>query len=371
MAMRRTCRLLSVALVAACGGGSNAPVVVVDAPTAAMNKLSGEMAKFATLVANVEANLVFMLDPSSSQAQGLSFAPDPGKPNAVTLSGSLDGNGDGFRESTLSGGLAFGSDPDVDWTGLDAQLRIDVDIPIVGHIYRSDLAVTITADDERRISGSGSFSAPMSTTTTSMRTPAGAQLRVRPATGPVSNACAYDLDGRVELDSTGPTGRLQSTWSFTPGRAVASVSAATFTDGAGNVSAMPDATVAIGCGATVTMAEWAAVYVKDWACLPRESGRERVTVRADAADRVAVVMEEISGAGGAPISYTATVVGAGGRAVRGFFIDGPAGFRYREDFTWTLGQGGARFSSVSTYVYIEGPWAGRKGVCVGSARRQP
>jgi hypothetical protein len=57
------------------------------------------------------------------------------------------------------------------------------------------------------------------------------------------------------------------------------------------------------------------------------------------------------------------------RAIRGFFIDGPMGTRYREDFNWTLSFDGNGFSETARYVYFEGALTGRGGICSAPATR--
>jgi hypothetical protein len=70
-------------------------------------------------------------------------------------------------------------------------------------------------------------------------------------------------------------------------------------------------------------------------------------------------------------AYDATVIGTSARAIRGFFIDGPDGARYREDFNWTLNPNGSGFSQTSRYRYIEGTQVGLGGICVARATRIP
>lgn len=61
----------------------------------------------------------------------------------------------------------------------------------------------------------------------------------------------------------------------------------------------------------------------------------------------------------------ATVIGHD--VLKGFFIGGPPGSTYREDFIWTLGLDG-RFTQISAYVYQEGSQTGQGGFCVASAK---
>lgn len=56
--------------------------------------------------------------------------------------------------------------------------------------------------------------------------------------------------------------------------------------------------------------------------------------------------------------------------VRGYFIAGPAGFTYREDFTWKLSPTKNTFTQVSQWRFIEGPNIGTGGMCGARAIRQ-
>jgi hypothetical protein len=74
--------------------------------------------------------------------------------------------------------------------------------------------------------------------------------------------------------------------------------------------------------------------------------------------------------GAPPSTYTATTIGSNPHAIRGFFVAGPAGSRYREDFNWTMRRSLSGFAQSSSYAFIEGPQQGRGGLCVASAPRQ-
>ena len=67
-------------------------------------------------------------------------------------------------------------------------------------------------------------------------------------------------------------------------------------------------------------------------------------------------------------AYDASLIGASPRAIRGFFIDGPMGSRYREDFNWALNLDGNGLADVAL-VYFEGLLTGRGGICAARATR--
>lgn len=376
--MRRTLivSFVSLALIPGCGGGGGGGPTGADVPAAAEaldEQVRTGLSRSAWMLSNIETGLLFMLQPDTALAPGITVAPDPAAgDHAVTISGRYDGNADGIAETTVAGRAAFRSDPASDWTGLDGQLTIDVAIPIVGHVYHGDVAFAIDGDD-RRLSGSGTFANPLNATSTTVSVPAGAPLIVRASTsgaGAAPNGCGYSLEGQARIQVEGPSGTLASWWTFSPASTGVTVHDATFTDAAGQATTLPDSIVELRCGGSGTIADWAASFDQQWACLPSESGRATIRIAVAGADRLSITDEDPPGSGDVN-RYEATVLGASPHAVRGFFIAGSAGSRYREDFNWTLGKNGSGFTQVSSYRYIEGPQAGRGGVCVASARRLP
>lgn len=372
--------LITLGLLSAvpgCGGGGGGSGGVPEVPPEA-SALDGQvkkgMTRLGSMVSNVEAGLLFVLHPAAGLAPRVTVLPDTGAgvpPYSVRYSGKYDGNSDGIDETTIDGRATFRSDPDSDWSGVDGQVRLDIDIPVLGHVYRADIAYAITSAD-RRLSGSGTFTDPLSGNKTTLSVPASAPLVVRPATGAVdgqSNACGYSIAGSASIEVTGPSGTLRSTWVFAATSPSVTVTGATFTDSAGKSTALADSVVDLRCGSEGRIDDWVGSYDQNWACLPRESGVARITIALAGAGGLAITDEDPPGSGNGN-TYAAAIVGASPHAVRGFFLGGEGGNVYREDFTWTLGKGAASFSQISTYAYTAGPNVGRGGICVASARRR-
>ena len=368
--------LAALLLIPACGGGGDgvAPQASIPAAASALDsKLKAGMARSILLVANLESSFVSVLNPGTPLAQGVTVTADtrPGAaPNSVLFTGTYDGNGDGIKETTMSGSATFASDPASTWSGLNGRAAVDVSIPLVGHVYHADVAFSVTSD-ERRLSGTGTFTDPLGGDTTTMTIAAPTPLIVKAAdgsAGAVANACGNSLSGQVRLDVTGSAGTMTSVWNFSPTNPSAAVSGASFTDKSGLVTTLPDSTVDLRCGSSGSVGDWVAVWDQNWACLPRESGQARLTITAAGTSTVSIEDEDPPGSGNKS-TYQATVLGANPYALRGFFIGGPVGNRYREDFNWTLSKDGKRYVQVSKYAYTEGPNTGTGGICVGSAKR--
>jgi len=364
--------LISMLFIPACGGGGDDAAPDSAVPPAAIaleTKLKANMTRFVPLVGNVESSLVSVLNPGTPLAQSVVVSPGTA-PNSVLFSGPYDGNGDGIDETTMSGRVTFASDPASAWSGLDGQVTVDVALPLLGHVYRADVTFAVLPD-QKQLSGTGTFTEPLSGDTVTMTISASSPLVVKAADGTanaVANACANSLSGQVHLVAVGAAGTLTSLFNFNPTSPSVSVNGSSFTDKSGLTTTLPDSTVDLRCGSTGSVSDWAATFTQDWACLPRESGRARLTITVAGPDSVTIEDEDPPGSG-ATSTYQATVLGANPYALRGFFIGGDAGSHYREDFNWTLSKDGKRFAQFSKYVYTEGPNAGKGGYCVGSARR--
>jgi hypothetical protein len=367
--------LLFMLSIAGCGGGSDSKETIPLAATEMSSELKSNMARFMPTVTNIEASLLFVLNSGSPMAEGMTVTPDtsPGAPpNTVTFTGTYDGNDDGLKETTMSGHVTFDSDPATSWSGLAGQVTTDVSIPVLGHVYHSDITFTMDSD-QRQIWGSGTFTEPITGDTTTMTISDSAPLVIKAADGTASavpNACAYSLSGQVRLDVTGSDGTLTSYWNFTLGSASVAVNNATFTDTSGVTTALPDSSVTLICRSGGSIDDWVGTYDQFWACLPLEWGQARITTVVSAADTIAISDEDPPGSGDFN-TYEAALLGANTHAVRGFFIAGPVGNQYREDFNWTLRKDGDGFSQTSRYQYFEGPNNGSGGICVARATRAP
>jgi hypothetical protein len=239
--------LMALVLMPACGGGGDAasPSAVPVPASALDTKLKTNMVRFVPLVANIESSLVSVLNPGTPMAQGVAVTADtsPGAaPNSVRFSGPYDGNGDGFSETTLSGRATFVSDPATAWNGLDGQVTVDVSLPLLGHVYHADVAFAILPD-QKRLSGSGTFTEPLSGDSVTMTVAASSPLVVKSAdgtAGAASNACGNSLSGQMRLVATGAAGTLTSFFNFNPSSPSVAVNGTSFTDTSGQTTALPD-----------------------------------------------------------------------------------------------------------------------------------
>jgi hypothetical protein len=367
---------LFLLLFLGCGSSDDPvpPAVAIPAAATGMDsQLATGMDTFMPRVVRFETILVFILNPGTPLAQGVTLTPDtsPGAPpHSFTFSGPYDGNDDGFNETTMSGRATFNSDPAVAWSGVTGQAAVNVAIPMIGHVYQANINFSITSANEQ-LSGSGTFTNPLTGTTTTMTVAAATPLVVKPATGAVdavSNACGYSLMGPMRFEVTGSSGTLRSTWNFSSNSASVAVNNRSFTDSSGLTTMLPDSTVESRCGGGRTINDWVGSYDQFWACLPRETGRATITMSVAASNAVSITDEDPPGSGDLS-TYTAMTIDGNAHALRGFFIAGPSGFRYREDFNWTMRKSLSGFAQSSRYVYIEGPNQGTGGFCVASAPR--
>jgi hypothetical protein len=160
---------------------------------------------------------------------------------------------------------------------------------------------------------------------------------------------------------------MSSTWGFDHSRSTARVSNASFTDTDDKTTMIPDQSVTVPCGQHDRLSDWNGVFQQNWACVPMESGTAQLTLTVTGS-QVNILDEDPPGSGDVD-SYAATAVSGNPHVLRGFFIGGPPGNTYREDFTWLLSSDGNVFSQISKYVYQEGPSQGQAGFCGGAAAR--
>lgn len=355
------------------GGGGGSGHIVPPEATMAQTTVKTQMTKFTPFMAGAESSLLLMLNPGAGQTPGVTVQADtsPGAPpHAFLLSGTYDGNADGTAETTVSGRVTYGGDPaSLQWSPASGHVDLDVHIPVGGHVYASSLDFRITMTDVQ-LSGSGSFTNPVSGETTSITLPAGTPLVVKAVNaqnGAAGNACGYNLSGTVPVQMTGPTGTYKSNWVFSSGSTSVDVQQATFTDPSGKQTALADSTTTLTCGETGSLRDWEAVYDQHWVCLPLEYGNARITITASGTTALTIDDEDPPGSGDIA-TYSAASVGASLHAVKGFFDGGPAGNHYREHFTWSLDKDG-NFSDRSTYTYTEGANTGLGGICAARALR--
>jgi hypothetical protein len=349
------------------GGGESGPQIVIPAEATMMDTaLKSNMVGAVSWIANVESSLVFVLNPG--MAPGMTVAPDtsPGAPpNTVTFSGPYDSNGDGINETTMSGRATFSSDPAIAWSGVSGQAAVDISIPVLGYVYHGDVEFTILSG-QRQLSGSGTFTDPITGNRTTMTISAAAPLIIKDAdaaTGAVSNACGNSISGQMRLNVTGSNGTLTSYWNFNSTSPSVVVNGTSFTDSSGKTTALPDSSVDLLCGSNGSISDWVGSFNQVWACLPYEFGQARITIAVSGSDTITITDEDPPGSGISK-TYQASIVGANTHAGKGFFIGGVVGDQYREDFNWILRKNGSGFSQVSRYEYISGPNTGIGGVCV-------
>jgi hypothetical protein len=372
--------IVTLAVLSACGGDDIAPAAApAPAPalpsdaTALQAKLATDMGRSVARMASLEAGAVFVVNPGMPLAPGMAVAADTGAgvpPNSYTFKGRYDGNGNGHEETALDGRLSFTNDPTdftAGFTGAQGTVGVGIDILGLMHVYRGNLSYSIGMS-EHRLSGTGTFTNPLTGATTTMTINPAEPLMMKVADGTANsraNACAHSFNGPAQISIAGPNGTLASTWRFAYDRPTVSVSGATYADTAGRTTALPDTEVELGCGGASSINDWNGRFHIQWGCVPREFGEFNTTITVKNATTLTMIDD-----GDTPAeAYEASMVGTSPRAIRGFFIDGPTGSRYREDFSWSLNLDGSGFSQSSRYRYIEGPQTGRGGICVARATR--
>jgi ATP-dependent Lon protease len=367
--------LLSLTYLHGCGGGTGSTQSPSPAATSMMTALTRDMTRSMTRMGSLEAGAVLMMNAGSALSPNITAAPDNSAgapPNTFTYRGTYDGNGNGEDETTVDLRATFGNDPSDLFAGFNGGQgtgAVDIDILSVMHVYHGNIAFTMGMS-EHRMSGAGTFSNPLTGNTTTLTVSASAPMRIKLADGTASarpNACAHSFDGSAQISVAGQAGTLASQWRFHQDSTTVAVTGATFTTPSGQSTAIPDSSVDLGCAGNNSINDWSGHFQIRWACLPAETGEFQTTITVKNSNTVTMIDDGDTAAD----AYDAALIGASPRAVRGFFIDGSIGARYREDFNWTLNIDGSGFSQTSRYVYFEGTQIGRGGMCVARATRIP
>lgn len=348
------------------------PVTPAEATTL-QAKLASDMAGGVRSMAMVESGGVYTLVPGMPLTPSIVIANDTSAgapPNSYTFKGTYDGTGKGMLETTLDGRIAFVNNPtdfDAGFNGAQGSVSVGIDVIGLLHVYRGNFSYAMGMT-EHRVSGSGTFTNPLIGNTTTLTINPSEPLTMKPADGSSNaraNACAHSFNGPMQISIAGPTGTLSSLWRFAYGSTSVASSGTTYTDTAGRTIALPDSTVELGCGSGGSINDWSGRFRIQWACLPQEHGEFNTTITVKNATTLTMIDD-----GDTPAeAYEASMVGTSPRAIRGFFVDGPTGSRYREDFNWTLKPDGTGFSQISVYRYTEGPQTGRGGMCAARATR--
>jgi hypothetical protein len=376
--------IVTFGILSACGGSDDSAQATPPAPPppppaipsdalAMQTKLATDMGRSVMRMASLGAGAVFVVNPGVPLAPSMVGAADTSAgapPNTFTFRGTYDGNANGQEETTLDGRISFVNDPtdfNAGFNGAQGSVTVGIDILGLMHVYRGNLAFSVGMT-EHRLSGSGTFTNPLTGTATTMTIDPAQPLAMKAADGSAGsrpNACAHSFNGSAQISVAGSAGSLSSLWRFAYDRSTVSVSGATYTDTAGRSTALPDTDVDLGCGSGGSINDWNGRFRVQWVCLPREFGEFNTTIAVKNATTLTIVDD-----GDTPAeAYEASLIGASPRAIRGFFIDGPTGSRYREDFNWTLNPDGGGFSQNSVYVFTEGSQAGRGGICAARATR--
>ena len=365
--------LLSLAYLYGCGGSDGGPPP--SPATKMMTALTADMTRGLTRMAMLETGAVLIMNPGSTLSPNVTSAPDfsaGAPPNTVIYGGKYDGNADGSDETTVNWRVTFVNDPNDLFNGFNGGQgggTIDINILSLMHVYHGNIAFNLGMS-EHRVSGTGTFSNPVSGTTTTMTASASDPLTMQLADGSANaraNACAHSFHGAVQLSVAGSDGTLASQWRFARDSSTVAVTGATFTTPAGQSTAIPDTSVDLGCDGSNNINDWVGRYQIRWACLPAEFGEFTTRITVKNLTTVSMLDDEDT----PDEAYEATVIGSSARAIRGFFIGGPDFARYREDFNWTLNPNGSGFSQTSRYHYIEGTQVGLGGICVARATRIP
>ena len=373
--MRRVFFVLMLLMLADCGDGGSPPEGLPPDAVALADYTETGVKVIVPRLGGFEALLPLLLSPGAPGSEDFSFSPDPtpGAPaNTFVFDVPYDGNGDGLNETTISGRATFNDAPGNAGVGFGGTVAFTMETLGGLGSFAGTMDFTLTSTG-REFSGSGTFTEALTGYTTTVTIDQASPLQMKAATGAadaVANACGYSLNGNVGVVTSGDRGSLASTWGFASSRSQVAVTDAVFTSTGGQTTNLPDSNIEIPCGDGGSIQDWNGTFLQRWACLPPEYGQAQLTMTVSGTGIIQISDEDPPGSGDVQ-AYTAAAIPGNPHVVRGFFIGGPAGNQYREDFIWTLVPNSQRFTQISRYVYQEGANQGSGGMCGGAATRGP
>jgi hypothetical protein len=359
--------LLAFTAFAACGDDGDPPD---DAPAAARlidAAITSRAETSVPVLADVEALIPLLANPGAPGSEGFSLVPT-GAANTYAFSAPLDRDGDGTPEATISGTATLTGDPA---SGTD-DLGGTITFSAVSAAGGGTLEGSFTFSDSpssRQVHGTATLTGTVSGYSATLTIPSTAPVTIRPATGAGSaqpNVCGYSVNGDANVVAGGDVGTLSFTWRFSNGSRTIDVVNRSFTSSDAETTELDAKTLLLPCGEGASIDDWEDVWLQQWVCLPPEFGTEKLTITVRNATTVDVLDEDPPGSGQFN-TFEASALPGNPHVLRGFFIAGPPGSTYREDFTWTMSSDGTRFSKSSRYVFQEGPNTGSGGSCGGRA----
>jgi hypothetical protein len=321
-------------------------------------------------IARTRLLLPLVLVPGMHAAAGITFTPRV-NPNAYDYVIPLDSDGNGSKETTLTGTIEFSSDPFAGGA-LVAGFQATVDLTVTTNsgmgVFDADIEAFFDVNGGFRISGTGTYDDAQTGSTVILAVDAGHPLHIRTASNKPDqkpNACIWNVDGAVHVDASNADGDYSADWDFKPASTLIHVLNATFKQPGGGQKALPDTKFEAGpCPGKGKFGDWAGNFTFDWFCIPTENGQSEITITV-INDNTIEIMDEDPPGSGSFLTYRAKRDANDPHVVHGSFKENTGGGTYEEDFTWVLSPNSNTFKQVSEYFYLNGPMAGSGGDCGG------
>jgi hypothetical protein len=330
-------------------------------------------------VAQTRLLLPVVLVPSMHAAAGITFELDTSvgaRPHTYDYVIPLDSDGNGTKETTLSGKIVFSSDPFAGGAliaGFEATVQLTVTTGGGLEMFAADLEAFFDVNGGFRVSGMGTYDDSSTGSTVVIAVDPAHPLHIRTASSKPDrkpNACVWSVDGEAHVDASHADGDYSADWKFSPTSTLVQVVHAQFKQAGGKQKSLPDSKFEVGpCPGTGGLKDWVGHFTFDWFCIPPESGQSDLTITLAGKDRIQIADEDPPASGNILVYYARSDAN-NPHIVHGSFKESGGGSTYEEDFTWILSPDKQTFEQVSEYFYISGPQAGSGGDCGGTATRQ-
>jgi hypothetical protein len=325
-------------------------------------------------VAQLRLLVPVLLMPSMYAAAGITFELDTSPaaaPHTYDFVIPFDSNGDGTKDTTLTGKAVLTSDPLVGgqfMPGFEAAVDVTLETNGGQGVFEGELELFFDSSGGFQAWGTGTYADAATASSVSLAVEQAQPLHVRTASDEpdqVANACIWSVDGTASVDASSSDGNYSADWTFSPTSQLIQVLNAFFAPAGGVQMPLPNSQFEMGpCPGEGVLADWEGGFTFDWFCIPPESGTSQLTITVLDSSTIEIVDEDPPGSGEILV-YQAKRDAHDAHVVHGTFEDGSGGGTYEESFTWILAPDGQSFQQVSEYFMLTGPYAGMGGDCGG------
>ncbi len=290
-----------------CGSGTTTTITF-----SAQNYLAGAMVGVFGGVPRLEGLVPAVLVPAARAAAGITFELDtsPGaEPNTFAFTMPFDCDGDGTNDTTATGTAQLNLDP-IGNLASGFSATANVTVTSGAKTFQGTLTLRFDSGGAFLVHGSGTVTDSDANTTVTIAVDEATPLHIRTADADAPdkqpNACAFSIDGPLDLTLTHASGEYAARWTFDPTSRLVGLTNGRFTPTGGAEETLPDATVDMSPNPPGgNLNRWAGTWTLAWFCAPSRSGTDTMTITVRDANTIDIVRTEPP-PDGRTLAFTAT-----------------------------------------------------------------